>query len=162
MQTLEQIAERVYLATNFDLTALRTRGRDEFRVAARQLFCYYARLEKYKFKEIGKFVHIDHASAIHGYKRVEGMKDTDALFKGYIYKYEIMSKRKQIIELIAPDYENGVENDTFNGFSCPACNGRGWHLDFVPGGSTPVDCPRCGGSGKLRVRVTMEWEADTK
>ena len=160
MQTLEQIAERICLATNFDLTALRTRGRDEYRVAARQLFCYYARLEKHKYETIGRFVHIDHATAIHGYKRIEGMKDTDALFKEYIYKYETMSKRKQIIELIAPDYKNGVENDTFNGFSCPACNGRGWNLDHAPRGSTKIDCTRCGGSGKLRAKVTIEWEAD--
>ena len=93
---------------------------------ARQLFCYYARLEKYSCMEIGNFLNFDHVTVSHGSRKVEEMKDTDDIIKNYINKYEIMSRKKQVIEVSPPGYGVDEENDLLKGFMCPKCSGRGY------------------------------------
>jgi ATPase involved in DNA replication initiation len=161
MKSLEQIAEYIRLATGFDIVALRTKNRNTYRVAARQLFCYYARLSGYSLKVAGTFLCIDHATVLHGSRRVKEMKDTDEIFKTYIKKYE-MSGKKQIVELVPPDYGRTEESSEFSGFVCPHCNGQGHVMDYGVKEQSKIDCPRCGGSGKLRAKVQITWEAEER
>ena len=160
MERLERIAERLGDATGYDVEALRMRRRDMYRVAARQLFCYYARAEGYSYGRIGAFVRISHSSAIHGVKRIESLKEIDSIVKDYIRRYEVMSKRRQMYEVCPPDYNWPEEEDTLKGFCCPLCNGRGFHLDHGARETQKVTCGRCSGTGRLKARVMIRWEAD--
>jgi hypothetical protein len=162
VQSLEQIAEGVRLATGFDIERLRIGRRDTFRVAARQLFCYYARAEGYTLNKIASYVYMDHATVLYSVRRIKDIKDVDMIIKDYIGKYEIMSRKKQIIELRAPEYGATVERETVTGFICPKCSGRGYLIDYGVKESRNVTCPGCGGSGRLQARVTIEWEAEAK
>ena len=161
MQSLEQIAERIRLVTGFDIAALRTKKRDTFRVAARQLFCYYACLEGHTLYETGSYALRDRGTVAYSLKNIQEKKDTDKIIKNYVDKYEIMSKKRHIIEIAAPDYGT-EESDILTGFPCPACNGRGWHFKHAPSGSTQADCVRCSGSGRLRAKVQITWEAEER
>jgi hypothetical protein len=160
MQSLGQIAEWIFLATGYDVDALRTKRRDTFRVAARQLFCYYARASGYSCGAVGEFLNIDHVTVSYGSRRIGEIKETDGIIKNYINRYEIMSKRKQIIELCPPGYADSQESSTVTGFVCPKCSGRGYVMEYDGREPDRIDCPRCGGSGRLRAKVSIWWEAD--
>jgi hypothetical protein len=160
MQSLGQIAEWIFLATGYDVGALRTKRRDTFRVAARQLFCYYARASGYSCGAIGEFLNIDHVTASYGSRRIKEMKETDDIIKSYINRYEIMSNKKQVIELCPPDYSDNREGSTVTGFVCPKCSGRGYVMEYGEREPNRIDCPRCGGCGKLRAIVSIWWEGD--
>ena len=160
MKNLERIAEHIYLATGYDLGALRTKRRDTFRVAARQLFCYYASLEGYPYRVAGDFVNISYSAALHATGKIKSVKDTDTIIKNYIQKYEIMSRNRKIIEILPPEGGLYSERDVLTGFKCPSCSGRGWHWDYCGRESSQIACPRCSGSGKLRAGINIEWEAD--
>jgi len=160
MQSLQQIAEYVRLATGYDVDALRVKKRDTFRVAARQLFCYYGRLSRHSSSVIGAMVNIDHVTVLHSARRINEMKDTDIIIKNYINKYEAMSNKKQVFEINPPAHENRLEADELKGFECPTCAGRGWHFDYGERETRQIKCVRCAGTGRLRAWVTIEWEAD--
>lgn len=160
MQTLERIAEHIHLATGYDIDALRTKERDTFRVAARQLFCYYASMEGYTYEIVGSFVNRSGCAALHAAQKIKDIKETDAIIKNYIDKYEIMSKKKQVAEIYPSEYDNRDESTPYTGFSCPTCNGRGFHFDHGVRETRRTKCERCAGSGRLRAKVTIQWEAD--
>jgi len=161
MESLGQIAEWVCKATGYDLAGLRLKRRDVFRVAARQLFCYYAHKEKHSLWAIGAFVDIDHATVAHSVKVIREKKEIDFIVKNYVRAYEIMSKKKQIIEIEPPSSSDQAEERTeLSGFYCPICNGRGWRLEYGIRETDKVLCDRCGGSGRLKVRVVLLWEKD--
>ena len=153
------MAEHIHLSTGYDLDALRTKKRDTFRVAARQLFCYYAKLEGYSLNVIGSFIHIDHVTVLHSVRRVNEIKDTDKIIRDYVDKYEAMSKQTHIIEIVPQKYDNKPEKEELTGFDCPTCSGRGWHWNHERE-TTKEACSRCGGSGKLKAKVTILWESD--
>ena len=161
MESLEQIAEQVRLATGFDVKALRSKNRDVFRVAARQLFCYYARVAGYTSGRIGGYLLIDHATVLYSANQVVLMKETDRIIKEYVKKYEIMSNRKQIIEIMPSEYDFVNEHEIIRGFACPTCTSRGFNIDRgIKGDNIHIACPRCEGTGRLRATVMINWEAD--
>jgi DNA-directed RNA polymerase subunit RPC12/RpoP len=72
-----------------------------------------------------------------------------------------MSRKKVIIEVWPPDYENYEEKSVAGGFTCPRCAGRGWLADYSDVKDyRQVECSRCAGTGLLRARVAIAWEAD--
>ena len=161
MKSLEQIAEYVRMSTGFDIEGLRLKKRDMLRVAARQLFCYYARLSGYSLTETGNFLNIDHATALHGANRIELMKDTDKIIYGFITGYE-MSEKKQIIEVSPNKFVHNVEQLFLYDFVCVSCNGRGDHVEYHGKETEMIECPDCKGTGKLRAKVVINWESDNK
>ena len=163
MESLEQIAEYVRRVTGYDPDALRMKKRDTLRVAARQVFCYFARKNKYPLWEIGKFIGIDHATVIHSVRMMEEKRETDKIVKYYVKEYEVMSKKKQMIELEPPSYHDQTEEKMLlTGFMCPQCNGRGWVMEYDVREDTKIDCPRCRGSGRLAAKVMIVWEKENQ
>jgi DnaJ-class molecular chaperone len=71
-----------------------------------------------------------------------------------------MSKNKQIIEVTPPEYGNCKEGVVLSGFDCPRCSGRGWVPDYGIKETVRTGCERCGGMGRLRANVSIEWEED--
>ena len=156
MERLERIAEHVCGATGYDPEALRRRSRDVFLVTARQVFCYYARGAGYPLGRIGAFIGVHHSTVLYSANRIDLIKDCDRIVRDYINKYEIMSKRKQVIEITPPpdDVESEIDLPTcMSGFVCPTCSGKG-----ITGDSGK--CTRCCGSGHLRAFVSICWGAD--
>ena len=154
MERLERIAEHVCGATGYDLAALRMKSRDVFLVAARQLFCYYARAAGYPLVRIGAFIGVHHSTALYSATRIELIKDIDRIVKDYVKRYEIMSKRKAVIEITPPECQT-FESDVVRGVFCPLCAGGG-----IVEADGVIKCGRCGGSGRLRAYITISWMAD--
>ena len=159
-RTLEQIAGRVCQITGYTIDNLRSRSRERDVASARQLFCYFAHKDGCSYSVIGRFICRDNVTVRYSYMLVDAIKDTDVIFKQLIERY--MSEKKQIIELTPPNYDSTIENSEFTGFACTKCAGRGWLHDW---GATRdekgmYDCPRCGGSGKLKATVQIVWSAD--
>jgi DNA-directed RNA polymerase subunit RPC12/RpoP len=69
-----------------------------------------------------------------------------------------MSGRAIIIEIIPPAHDN-IEQVVERGLQCPCCS-RGKIVEWGIKENRVIDCSRCGGTGLLRARVTVEWEAD--
>jgi len=88
MRSLAEIAERVCIATGYDIDAIRAKKRDLFRVVARQIFCYYARLEGYSLNEIAFYISIDHVTVHYSSRMIEEKKGFDKIIRHYINKYE--------------------------------------------------------------------------
>jgi DnaJ-class molecular chaperone len=73
-----------------------------------------------------------------------------------------MSAQKHVIEVAPLVDGNRCESTVIRHFECLGCSGRGrrtvcgliWQED------REVVCERCAGTGRLRARVTVDWEAD--
>jgi predicted RNA-binding Zn-ribbon protein involved in translation (DUF1610 family) len=91
---------------------------------------------------------------------VEEMKQSDTIIRNYINNYEIMSKNRRIIELAPPEYGVVAEREELRGFLCPKCGGSGYRMDYGVRDAHRIECPTCGGVGKLRATVTIEWAPD--
>ena len=162
MESLEQIAECVRRVTGYDLEALRVKKRDTLRVAERQVFCYFARKQNYSLSEIGKFIGIDHATVIHSVRMIEEKRETDDIIEYYVRRYEVMSNKKQIIEIEPPSHNQVEEKTTLVGFACPQCNGRGWVMEYDVREGAKIDCSRCSGCGRLTATVVVSWKAENE
>lgn len=76
-----------------------------------------------------------------------------------------MSKKQQAFLLSAPLFagEHRTEREEFEGFKCAACCGNGWHWgEDECGERVTIPCSVCGGGGKLRAVVVVEWLPDLK
>ena len=72
-----------------------------------------------------------------------------------------MSDMKHVLE-IKPD-PNGTRTETryASGFACPRCSGQGGFPDMIGHNQrTFIPCDLCAGTGKVRAKITVEWEAD--
>lgn len=67
-----------------------------------------------------------------------------------------MSRRRETIELIAPERISQHENFMSRIQQCRYCNGQGWHWS---GERDPEKrpCPDCGGTGRVRALVAVTW-----
>ncbi|WP_042373711.1 hypothetical protein [Bacteroides neonati] len=75
-----------------------------------------------------------------------------------------MSKKQQALILSAPLFGDvhPKEQQEFNGFPCSGCQGNGWHWkENKYGDRIKEPCSVCGGTGKLKAVVTIEWKADS-
>ena len=79
-----------------------------------------------------------------------------------------MSQLSQLLSIspIPGDIDNKTEIFVKDGIDCPDCKGKGYHT-YCEGkhGSSRDDitisnCPRCGGGGKLRVKIVVKWESE--
>lgn len=43
-------------------------------------------------------------------------------------------------------------------FPCPYCSGNGWHWDNITAESEKKLCSHCNGSGRLKAKITIQWE----
>ena len=71
-----------------------------------------------------------------------------------------MSNIKHIIEVCPPECILRTENRVFTGFVCPSCSGRGTHIEYGPRKTNIIECSRCAGTGKLKAKASIVWEAD--
>lgn len=72
-----------------------------------------------------------------------------------------MSELKHLLEIEPDPYGARTETRYASGFPCPRCNGQGGFRDATGhNGRTYTPCDLCDGTGKLKVVVTVEWEAD--
>ncbi|MDR2148819.1 MAG: hypothetical protein LBE91_20450, partial [Tannerella sp.] len=147
MRSLAEMEERVCRVSGFDI---RLRSRITGLVVARQLFCYYARLEGYPLKRIAAYINYDHVTVLHSYRKVCEVRDVDAITGDLVKKYEKdMSREKFVIEMEVPEHGD-EERSVLRGVECPDCRGRGWNIAWDAKGTRHSECPRCRGAGKMK------------
>lgn len=74
-----------------------------------------------------------------------------------------MSTKQQALLLTSPLFsdEHPKEREEFTGFPCNNCQGNGWHRKYNNEGEwVKVPCRVCGGTGKLKAIVTIQWLPD--
>lgn len=72
-----------------------------------------------------------------------------------------MSKTKQILELCSPTFKTKKEHLRGLTQTCNYCSGNGWFWgrDEYTREGIKVECPMCGGSGKMYPEITIEWKS---
>lgn len=73
-----------------------------------------------------------------------------------------MSEKMNGVLITAPLFGVGKETvGCFTGYDCTCCNGNGYVLDpEIITERVKKPCPQCGGTGKLKGIVTVEWIPD--
>lgn len=73
-----------------------------------------------------------------------------------------MSERQEGIRIKAPRFGTGQEPpEEFAGYSCGYCHGYGYFSqDNQHGEWEKYPCPKCGGTGKVKAVVTIDWLPD--
>lgn len=74
-----------------------------------------------------------------------------------------MSRKQQALLLSAPLFGDihRKEREEFSGFTCSYCTGNGWFWkEDNQGERCKENCKTCGGSGRLKAVVTVEWKAE--
>lgn len=73
-----------------------------------------------------------------------------------------MSVRQNGVLITAPLFGTGREKpEEFTGYSCGLCQGNGYVLDAdVITERVKKPCPSCGGTGRVKAVVTVEWVPD--
>ena len=73
-----------------------------------------------------------------------------------------MSEKKNGVLISAPLFGTGKETvGYFTGYSCGYCQGNGyfWNCEIV-NERVKTPCPKCGGTGRVKGIVTVEWVPD--
>lgn len=72
-----------------------------------------------------------------------------------------MSRRKSIIEVAPPRFQELRESIILTGYLCPVCNGRG-QFDEEIGREEyrTIACDYCQGTGRVRAEVLISWKPD--
>lgn len=73
-----------------------------------------------------------------------------------------MSMKQNGVLISAPLFGTGREKpEEFSGYNCGYCQGNGYVLDAdVITERVKKPCPSCGGTGRVKAVVTVEWVAD--
>lgn len=73
-----------------------------------------------------------------------------------------MSKRQNGVLITAPLFGTGRETvGEFPGYACGYCQGNGYvQGDITLPAPERKPCPRCGGTGRVKGIVTVEWVPD--
>ena len=73
-----------------------------------------------------------------------------------------MSEIQKRVLLSAPSFGTGKETlDECTGYKCGCCHGNGWFLDpEIIHECVKKRCPSCGGTGKVKAIVNVEWVPD--
>ena len=90
---------------------------------------------------------------------LNGFFNTERIFKLSI---KDMTKVKEIIFLSPPRMPRGEAEECFEseGYECPECCGNGYYWGQDADSMEPCKqtCTVCGGSGEVRVEVTVKWK----
>ena len=75
---------------------------------------------------------------------------------------QTMSKKQNGVLVTAPHFGTGRETvGEFPGYSCGYCQGNGYFQgDITVKDTELVPCPKCGGAGKVKGIVTVDWVPD--
>lgn len=75
---------------------------------------------------------------------------------------QTMSKKQSGVLVTAPLFGTGRETvGVFPGHSCGYCQGNGYFQgDITEKDTELVPCPKCGGTGKVKGIVTVDWVPD--
>lgn len=75
---------------------------------------------------------------------------------------QTMSKKQNGVLVTAPHFGTGRETvGEFPGYSCGYCQGNGYFQgDITVKDTELVPCPKCGGTGKVKGIVTVDWVPD--
>lgn len=73
-----------------------------------------------------------------------------------------MSEKQNGVLISAPLFGTGKEKpEEFPGYNCGYCQGSGYFLDpDIITEQVRKPCPSCGGTGKVKAVVTVEWVPD--
>lgn len=72
-----------------------------------------------------------------------------------------MSKKQAGVLITAPLFGTGQEREEFNGYYCGYCQGNGYFWnDASDNERQKYPCPKCGGTGKVKAVVTIDWQPD--
>ena len=73
-----------------------------------------------------------------------------------------MSEKQNGVLITAPLFGVGRETiGEFNGYTCGHCQGNGYYLDLdIITERVKRTCPSCGGTGKVKAVVTIDWIPD--
>lgn len=164
MANINKVKAAVVFVTGVSAEDINSRKRMSEAAEARALFAWSCRLfTAASLTVIGRAEGgRSHASVLHQVQRIDdlltvGDKRTCRLVKEI---ETVMSKEKRTIE-ITPENgsDNGMERISMQGFDCPYCAGRGWHIQYEGKEEKQVDCPRCKGTGLLTAFVSVKWMA---
>lgn len=73
-----------------------------------------------------------------------------------------MSKKQNGVLITAPLFGTGRETvGYFTGYACGYCQGKGYFLDpEIVNEQVKMPCPKCGGTGRVKGIVTVDWVPD--
>lgn len=73
-----------------------------------------------------------------------------------------MSEKRNGVLITAPIFGTGKEVvGEFTGYSCGRCQGNGYYIDpDIITERVKKMCPSCGGTGKVKAVVTIDWIPD--
>ena len=73
-----------------------------------------------------------------------------------------MSRKQNGVLITAPLFGTGRETvGKFTGYACGYCQGNSYFQGDITGKDTELTpCPKCGGTGKVKGIVTVEWLPD--
>jgi DnaJ-class molecular chaperone len=72
-----------------------------------------------------------------------------------------MSKAKYFLEVGVDRFTPKTEDFMFSGFECPGCNGSGGGYEEISRDKSRFTaCPKCEGTGKLKVVIGFKWLPD--
>lgn len=73
-----------------------------------------------------------------------------------------MSEKRDIALIMAPDFGTGRETvGYFTGYACGYCQGNGYFQgDITRKDPERTPCPKCGGTGRVKGIVTVDWVPD--
>lgn len=73
-----------------------------------------------------------------------------------------MSKKQNGVLITAPLFGTGKETvGEFPGYPCGYCQGNGWFWNpEIIHERVKLPCPKCGGTGRVKGIVTVEWVPD--
>lgn len=80
------------------------------------------------------------------------------------YQLKTMSRIKKQLELAPPMWmqpDAMTETFTSTGYTCPRCQGNGWHwaVRHEDGMLVKAPCTMCGGAGRLDAAISVQWKA---
>lgn len=72
-----------------------------------------------------------------------------------------MSRKQNGVLITAPLFGTGQEREVFEGYPCGYCHSKGYFSrDSEEGQWEKYPCPKCGGTGKVKAVVTIDWQPD--
>lgn len=141
-------------------------------VAARHIYWLLLRRSGFSHQQIAGMCKRNHSSILQGIRSAMDLLQVGDNMVGEIFaatKHLIktdMSKIKTIIELHVPARQGDMRTSFASAAKCEACHGKGyiynggWMEKFKKNTNDPDEspCPCCGGSGRLKVKVNIEWK----
>ncbi|MDR1939018.1 MAG: hypothetical protein LBQ73_11065 [Tannerellaceae bacterium] len=168
-EDIQYIVGQFALALGISETDLLGTGKYFPLLDARHLLWFRLKEMDFSNREMEIALKRSHSCFIYARKRVLGLlkigdnkiSQMNEQTKHIQRKY--MSTKQHSIVVGPPAYRSKTEAYEFDGFLCPVCNGR--KKFFTQTGHDAYDekpCSYCQSAGRVKAKVTINWEPDTR